>query len=801
MFKINLKIAWRNLMHNRLYSLTNIGGLAVGLTASIIMLLYHTHLGNYDAWDPGFKDVYRLRFIDKTIGNSNSTLSPKMLPVLNAEVPEIQTSTRVYRGNGGTLLRIGEKKFYEDDIVNVDSTFFKVFPFKLKYGDRRTALQDLNSVIISEALAQKYFGTKDPMGQTIRYDEKNDYIITGVLETPPGPTAIKVDVLMRIVVPKWAQENGWGNFMYTNYVKLTPGVDLKKVNDKMTYSFLNAAYDHMKDWMEWPPSFKTFMQQKNHHMLEAMPIADVALEETKQELFVLTLLSVIILAVACINFTNQTIANADSRAKEIGVRKVMGGLRRSLTTQFMMETFLQCIFALLLSFILVELLLPSFNKLSQEKISLLAYCTKPGFIYKTLFTLFGVAILSGIYPAFYLSAFQPVKVLKGNFDRGTGGMLFRKVLLGFQFTFSIGFIISLIILSKQTSYMTNFSVGFKPENVTYVMLQEKTSYHNFAYIKDKLLQIPHISSVSRTNNIPWADNGTNNYNIFAYKEHKENIQEVRIDNDFFKAMGVEMKEGREYLDDHPADSSDCIIVNEAMVKQYGIPEPAIGELISISEDDAKSPKNYKIIGVTKNFMMHGFKEQIKPAVFWKNYVTSSSYLCVINIDPKYYNETIKKVSDLWKDIEPQHPIVYANTNDDFKKITTQYNNLQKIVSLFAVVTIIIAFIGLLALIAYNLKRRLKEIGIRKVVGASLNDILLMMNKEFIYMLLISNFTAWAVAYLLMRNFLNQFSYRIDIPFLVFPLITLCSLAVTSLVVCLRVWNAIRVTPSEVLKYE
>ncbi len=798
MFKINLKIAWRNLVHHKWYTVFNIGGLAVGMTAFIMLLLYRTHLASYDNWNAGFNNLYQIRLVNKNLRFGGESISPKAMPVLTAQVPELKAGTRVYLGNEGSLLRIGENKFYEKNLVNVDSTFLDVFPLKLKAGDRKTALKDPSSIILSEEVAEKYFGNANPIGQVVHYDEAKDYIVTGVLAKPEGPSRIKINALMRITVPQWA---GWGNMAYKNYVILPEHFDPAALSEKLTRVYFNAGYDDMREWNEWPLRKEDYLKQKDHTHLEVMPAAEMALYKMKQQLFVLSLLSCIILFVACMNFTNQTIAGADKRAKEIGVRKVMGGSHLQLSLQFLAETFIQCFFALLLACIFTELLLPAFNRLAEEDIRLLTYFTRPSFLLQLVAVLAGVTVLSGLYPALYLSGFIPARVLKGNLDRGSGGMLFRRMLLGLQFTFSIAFIICLIIISRQTRYMTTFDKGFEPDGMVYIQMQETHSNEQFAYIKQQLLQIPHISSVSRSNRVPWSSSSTNNFDMFTVEQQTLNVQNIHVDNDYFKTLGTVMKEGHEFSAERPADTLG-IVVNEATLKAFHITGGAKGKYIYAKYwGKDRTPLPFQIIGVVKDFMIDGFDESIKPQIYISQELSGSTYFCLLRLDPRYFGETMGKVTELWKKIEPKHPIVYNNNSDDFKEITRTIDRLQKIVSLFALLTILIALVGLLALIAFNLKLRLKEIGIRKVVGASLTDLLKMISKEFVFMLLIANFFACLIAYLCMYFFLNTFTYRINMPYVIYPVTFICSVAITMLIISARSWQAIRTTPAEVLKYE
>jgi putative ABC transport system permease protein len=804
MFKINLKIAWRNLVHHQWYTVFNIGGLSIGITAFILLLLYRNHLASYDNWDPGFRNLYQLTLVNKNSIFGGESLSPKTIPLLTAQVPEIKAATRVYNGNEDGLLRIGENKFYEKAIVNVDSTFFAVFPFRLKAGDRKTALQNPNSIVLSEELADKYFGHSNPIGQIVHFDEKKDYIVTGVLARPAGPSRVRINALMRITVPDWAN---WGNMAYKNYLLLPDNVDHKAIEEKMSNVFFRAAYDEMKEWIGWPPSLQTFLQDKDHDHLEIKLASEMALYKMKKELFVLSLLSSIILFVACMNFTNQTIAGADKRAKEIGVRKVVGGSRLQLCLQFLVEIFIQCFFALLLACIFTELLLPLFNRLTEEDIHLFTYFVRPAFVAQLIAVLLGVTLLSGLYPALYLSSFIPARVLKGNLERGSGGMLFRRLLLGLQFTFSMAFIISLIIISKQTRYMTHYDKGFEPNGLVYTLLQEENSKLHFDYVKQRLLEIPHVTAVSRTDRVPMNVNSTNNFDMFTWQDKAYHIQEIRVDNDYFKTLGAQIKQGQEFTVARPSDTLG-IVVNETLVKLLNIPEPVVGKyLVNKYGGTNRTPIQLQIRGVVKDFMIKDFDEPILPTVFYHqgsgiNQILSGfPAFCLLRIDPHYFGETMARVTDLWREVEPRHPIVYFNSSDDFKEVTKSIDRLEKIVSLFAVVTIIIALVGLLALVAFNLKLRLKEIGIRKVVGASVKDLLQLMCGEFIYMLLAANVFACLMAYLLMYYFLNAFAYRITMPYMIYPAIFGCSVAVTLLIICVRSWQAIRTTPAEVLKYE
>ncbi|RFM28036.1 ABC transporter permease [Deminuibacter soli] len=800
MFRTNLKIAWRNLVNNKIYSTTNIGGLAVGISAFIMMLLYQTHLASFDAWDSSFKNVYEIRIQEHSKNRVNEDLSPLLIPLLQQKCPEIEAATRVNSNSSGELLRVGDIRIYQGDIVSVDSTFFEVYPLQLKEGNRNTALNDPHSMVITEEVAKKFFGNQNPMGKAIRFDETQDYIVTGILAPAKGPTNIDISVLKRIKVPGWA---GWGNFAYNCFVKLKPGTNTKLFAEKITNIYFDAAYDILKRWYKWPDDRKQYMRIPKHDALDVINVPALSLEHAKMQLFVLSLLSAVIVVVACMNFTNQSIANSDSRAKEIGIRKALGAMRGSLTSQFLIETLLQCTFAVLVSFILVELLLPAFNQLTWSDIKLLKYCTQPGFVSKILLTLAAVTLLAGIYPAFYLSGYKPVLVLKGIFDRGTGGMLLRRFLLSLQFVFSVTFVIALVIISRQTSFMQHYDLGFKPEEVTYIQIKEDSTGAHFDYVQQQLLQIPHVKKVGFTDFAPFVDEG-GNYTLYSYQGAQKDLRFINISRDFFAAMGATIIDGRDFSAATPSDSTQSIIVNEAFVHAYNMKGSAVGQLVTedfyrVSSTSKPNPHQYRIVGVVKDFMILGFEKGIEPIIFYNN--AKSAYYAVLKSDQRYINETMRSVTALWKNVEPAHPILMSNVKNSFSKVIGLYDRLQKVVYVFAVVTIIIALVGLLALVAYNLKRRMKEIGIRKVVGASLGDILQMLNAEFLGLLLVANLFAWFIAYVLMRSFLNEFEYRIPMPYFVFPVVTICSAVLTIVIISMRVMKAIRTTPAEVLKYE
>lgn len=784
MFKINLKIAIRNLWKNKGYSAISIGGLAIGLAGFMVILLYANQELSYEKWNPEHKRVYRVTQYYATKGISPATypLSPYLLGnVMKEKIPEIEAATHIQSGDT-KLFDIQNNKTYVKDVISVDSTFFGLFPYKMIWGNPSTALNTPEGIVLTKQTSEKLFGNNNPIGKSIRIDDKYNYTVTGVCEKE-GETHFDFNAIIKFR----NVDTYWQDFNYYTYVLLNKGSSPEKLQQKIT-----AVYRQIPDIAEE-------IKSGADYRISLFPVSDIHLfshtpfeinENGDPEILsIIVLLAAMILVIACINFTNLTIVKSIKRAKEVGMRKVLGSSKQKLVYQFLFEIFLQCLIALGLSMVILELSLPFFNQSFDLNLSLLKGYNHAGILLQIIIAVIMMAVVSGIYPAIYLSSFQPARVLKGNFAKSTRGSVIRSVLIVFQFCVSVLFIIGLVIVLKQLNYMRNKDIGFHPEQVMVIQMHSGTTLRNFSVVKDRLSALPNVQSVSYANFLP----GDQVIQTITrdFKDKTVKLGMVRVGYDFFSTLGIQLVKGRNFSLQYPSDSN-AIILNQTAAKSYGL-ENGIGSNFFNGK---------KIIGIVKDFNQRGVDEEISPMGFWIYDRTSGMpNKMLVRIKAENVNKTIDQVKAVWSSIEPDFPMTYSFLDTDFSKLMLKYDRMGKLFFIFTIIIMLIALMGLFALAAFIAEQRTREIGIRKVLGASDNAILRMLNKNFLIIILIANTVAWPVGYILAKQWLAGFAYRIDVSILPFIAATGFSVLITILTVSTQAWRVIKANPINALKYE
>jgi putative ABC transport system permease protein len=809
MFRLNLKIALRNLWKSRNTSFINVISLAMGLTGFIIILLYINKETSYDKWTPELKQVYKVgvSFKNGSADETWQTMPYSFVRLIREKAPEIESISG--SEGGGSLVKKDQQFFYDVDIIRADSSFFRTYPFTFIVGDINKALQDPNTAIINRKTALKIFGTTAVKGKTISLgtDNKN-VLITGVWDERENISHYRADVFTNLV-PSTMEH--WGNFNYLIYLKVKSGVDQQAAITKARRLFLDAkARWSLKDSKK---TVKTALltEAESNKILSSdgsamkvifEQVGDIHLSSTFSgkskgaTLYVLSGLAIFLLAIACINFTNLTIAHAGKRATEIGVKKVLGIDKQGLVKQFLFETLMQTTVAFLVGLVLVELLLPYFNSTLGTSISFFAATNFSDILLQVAFVFILVTLSAGLYPAIYFSGFIPVKVLKGNFERSAKGALTRKILVITQFVITCTFIICFAIMYNQLKYMRSKDIGMNRDQVLSINLQtakfNEMSADNFEQFRQRFKKIEGVAEVTRTSLDPWTNNSS--MGDASYKETVTMINDYFIDFDYFKTLGIKLKEGRDFSRQrYYADTTDNAILNEAAVKAFGIKDP-IGKVYK------RSGQNHTIVGVVKDFNDKGFEKEVKPMHFFLNRNWTYYSNVIIRISGDQPQETLAQVESLWKTLEPGFPMRYKWVDESFAKNIISYTQQGQLLSIFSIATLVVALLGLFALAAYNAKIRTREIAVRKVLGASTSGILKLLNKEFVVLVIIANVIAFIGAYILMNRWLAGFAYRIDMPYLIFAGTALVSVALTILTVSHQAYRAAMMNPVNALKY-
>ncbi len=798
MFKNYLKITIRDLWRNKRYAIISMGGLAIGLAGFILILLYVDYEFSYDKRFPNYKQIYRAEFDANYDGKTpfrGSLLPDGMAAAGVGAIPEINAGTRV--ANEEMILKSGDRQITAKHCYLSDSSFFDVFRYRFLYGNPHTALDAPASVVLTRALSEKLFGNKNPVGKSLYLlNEQMTLKVTGVLKEDKRPTHLSFEA----IASNNDTSGNWGNNYTATYFLLRKNANPAAVQQQLSAVLLSkvlpgALKSSGMSKEEW-------LQSGRKREVHIQPISELHLHPfwdansgrvIYTTIIAIFLLGLFILLVATINFTNLAIARAAARAKEVGVRKVMGSTRTALGIQFIMEYLLQCLAALLVALLLVELCLPLFNHMLDID---LVFFTRYNFWRHGLeigSVLLGVALLAGLYPALFLSGYQPANVLKGNFFRGTRSANLRRSLLTLQLIIAVLFIIGTALIFSQIKYIQQKNLGFQPEQVITFELRDK-SFHDFRSFKNRLETIQGVSDVSRA-----MSSLANFYAWNTITFHGENFNAAteQVGFNYFKTLGVKVVKGRAFSPAYGSDSINACVLNETAVKAMHLTHP-VGAMLSFNSS------RFNVIGVVKDYQFLGVDKAIPPMFFFMQKEPAwfeSRGMAFVKINAAQMQPVLAAIKNIWHEYDPSFDFTFRYANEIYASVVNKYTRQGKIFLTFALLNILLALIGLYSLASFLSRSRTKEIGIRKVLGASNNDILKMLNRNFVWMVIIANVVAWPVTYLLVKAWLQSFPYRITVSPLPFVIAAIISLLITVLTVSLQGWKTARANPAKALKYE
>lgn len=764
MFKNYIRIAFRNIFKQKLYSAINILGLAIGMAICILVYLYVQEELSYDRWQTDADDVYRVTglFIDAGMEEELAVTPYPIAQTVREELPEVLAATKLNDAWDERLFQYQGQHFYTKSYAYVDSAFFEVFPYPFLSGNPQTVLQKPNNVILSKKMAARVFGEANPIGQSIRFNNQRDYIVAAVLDETDHPSHFYYDIYFPWRNQDRAiEDNEWVSmFNYYTYVKLIPGTSKQQFEDKMNQliqgklkSILakNGVSDMESEEARSYHSGVRFGIQKltDIHLYSHLD-GEINANGQIRYLYIYALVAFIMLLIACINFMNIATARSANRAKEVGVRKVVGASRWHTSAQFLIESMVQSFIALILAFILAEFFLPTFNSLMGTSLSI--FNNQVAWLVLTVVSFaFLTGLLAGSYPALFLSGFQPIKVLKGDFSKSKESAPLRKGLVVFQFMVCSSLILFLFIVSNQVKYMANKELGFHPEQVLVIPMQTEALKDNFAAARNELQALPGVEKISLANRLPGQQMGGNSYQV---GEIQHILDFNRVDEHYLDVLDIPLVAGRFFTREDQIDSSSAYVVNEAFVKVYGIEKDPIGQQI------VGGNGNGPIIGVVKDFHWQGFEQAIEPFVIQE----FQAYLpkVILRLDSDNIQQTIQQVQQKWAVFEPKHPMRYSFLDEDFGGLYKSYENFSKALNFIAMLIIITAVMGLFGLAAFIAEQRSKEIGIRKVLGASIPQIMYMMVKDFVRLVLIAGLIAMPLGYWIAQEWLVEFAYRTPI---------------------------------------
>ena len=779
MFKNFLKTTFRNIRRNKLFTIINIIGLAIGMACFILILLWIQDELSFNRFHEN-KDQLYLLTIKHPTDVIDSNVPYALAPILANEFPEIIDYTRIYKlSNVSSCSFEYQNKnkhqimFYENSVILVDESFFSIFSFPFIHGNPQTALQDKNSIVITEEIAKKYFGEEIPLGKKLTFNSQEDLIVTGVVQLPAN-SDIRFDFLASL---RNKMLDNW-NWADPSYILLDKNVSLKSFKEKIAGSLQkHAPY----------PNSSSFE-------VGILPLSKVHLDfGRKAYIYIFAVIAIFILIIACINYMNLSTAGSINRAKEVGLRKVIGANRTHVANQFLGESILLSAFALGLALIMVELFLPFFNDLTLKKLALFPLNN----YYMVLFLIsliIIVGIISGIYPALFLSSFSPIKVLSVSKSSHTNRSPFRIISVVGQFTISILLVISTIIIFKQLNYMRAKPLGFKMDYVLKIPIND-TFRQRFDSYKNLLLKNPDILNVTTAQSVPydndwktgidWRAKDPNFAPVFRYT-----LSEL----DYIETFDMEIVQGRNYSKNFSTDKSNYII-NEAAAKYMNMENP-------IDEKIRFWGREGNIIGVVKDFHHVSLHRDIIPQIIVANPAFSGLWkYFFVKVNALNVSNTIDYIRTTSKKFAPEYPFEFSFLDNDINILYESEQKLSKIISYFAFLAIFIACLGLFGLATFLTEQRTKEIGIRKVVGASIPAIITLLSKEFTRWVLLANIIAWPIAYFAMNKWLQNFAYRIGLTIWPFLLAGLAALAIALMTISWQAIKAARSNPVESLRYE
>jgi putative ABC transport system permease protein len=806
MLKNYLKTAIRNILRYKGFSFINILGLAIGITGCLVIGVFVWDEMQYDRNIPGGENIYRI--YEERNDHGNTTQAPCVPPAfagfLQTNYPEVNATARVLMSADKFLMEKGEKRNYESKGWYAEHSFFQVFPFKFLEGDAATALKEPNAIVITKDIAERYFGNEEPINKTIKID-KSDFVVKGVLDELPERFHFDFHYLMSLpaagIAPERMEKWSWHQF-YT-YVKFKPGTDVRQVTGKFQAHLKKNIFPTLgQDGAVFMPFFQ---QLKDIHLNSAAFIYDNAVKGNQAYVKALSIIALFVLVIACFNFINLATARSFRRAKEIGVRKVLGAERKQIVFQFLGETMMLSLIAVIIATIATLFLIPVLNEFTGKAIQFNPFI-HPGLGLLILAGAIVIGLLAGVYPALVLSGFQPIRVLKRLKITGNGNMPWlRQALVVVQFALSALLIVSAIIVYDQTNYLNKKDLGFNNDQVVYFQVRDSI-YSSLEAFKSELKRSPNVVSVTSGYGLPGDQYAGDGIKLPTKDGEKDFGAKVFIgDHDYIKTLGLRVIAGRDFSKDMPTDVTSAFIINETAVKEFGFetPEKAIGKDMYWDEwsplDSTKPVKRGKVIGVVKDFHYTSLHEKLAAAVI--QIYPQVTFKVAVKVKDADISNTIAFINDTWKRFVPGYPLDYKFMDETYG---TMYKNEQKLASLlwiFTMMAIFVGCMGLFGLAAFSAEQRTKEIGIRKVLGASVLNIMGILSKNFIVLVSVSSLIAFPLAWWAMNKWLEDFPYRVAISWWVFAVALIAALSIALITISLQSIKAATVNPVKSLRTE
>jgi len=794
MFKNYLKIALRNIRKDKLHSVINIFGLAIGFTVAILSIVYIKSEWEYDKWLTNSDQIYRsYRSWGQGTGGWAGTPGP-LASTLEAKIPGVEKATKVVEGDR-VLFTKGRENAYLNKVGFVDESFFEVFQFPFLHGDALTALNDQNGLVISEKVAKRFFGLDNPIGQTLKVNGDYEAQITGILKETPNRTHLDFEVYLRLEEDNWGS---WLNYGLSTYILKNKNTPIEEVAIKTQDQVIPLIMDAWKDNNQVADVNQLgtwkFQPLNDIHLYSKDFGSGINKNGAIQNLKIFGLIAFIVLLIAAINYMNLATAKASGRAKEVGMRKVSGANRGQLVSQFLSESIIQSLVSLALALVLAEATLPIFNQITGRE---LQFLTGNGFQLLLPFIGIGVGIglLAGIYPAFILSAYQPIKVLKGNVLKMKGGQTFRQALVITQFAISIVLIIFMLFVFQQVEHMQKQDLGFKGDQVVNIRINEYSSANTFQTRKNSFLTIPGVVSAAYSSHIPGEPPSGMSIEIEGIAE-MQGADMMWTSPDFDKTLDLELISGRFLSEEFPNDTSNALVVNEAFLKYYKLSENPLNTRIKLFGQAEYG----NVVGVLKDFHIKGLQNKVSPMFMIYRPQWGANYVS-LKIAPQNMQQTLAQIEKQWAAIEPAHPVELSFLDKTFERQYTQQKMFGETIFYATSLAIFISILGLFGLASFMAEQRTKEIGVRKVLGASVANLINLLITDFVKLVFIGGLIALPIGYWLVDAWLTDFAFRTAINALPFILAIISAMILAILTVSYQSIKVSAENPVKALKTE
>lgn len=804
MFENYLKTTFRNFWRYRGYTAINLFGLAVGLATCIVIFTYISYELSYDRFHENSEDVYRVavkgRFAEDFFNVAVSM--PPLAANMKEVFPEVRSFTRINKADENEFFSVDDRRFYASGLYFADSAFFDVFTFDMVRGDPARALTEPYTLVITESVAKTYFPGEDPMGRVIRLNDEISMKVTGIIRDIPPNCHLKFTMLgSYATLTRQAErnfsDNNWGSLFLHSYIRLNPGADAGALGEKMR-TLIRDAFGEMAS--QYDIEMIPYLQRVTDIHLRSNLMAELEPNSSITYIYIFSAVAAFILVIACINFMNLSTARSSRRSREVGMRKVSGATREQLTWQFIGESVILSFLALVIATVMVEIFLPVFSNMTG--LMLEPYFHQPATLAIALALALAVGFLAGLYPALILSSFQPIRAIKGDLYQGMKRSMLRNLLVVLQFTISITLMVSTWLIYKQMQYINHKNLGYDQENLVIIPLKGERLQAQGETLRNAFAAIPAVKTVSLTASIPGRSlNGMGYIPEGIDSKSPWIIYTLYADERFTEAMGMKIAEGRGFSGEFGSDSM-ATLINRTLVNKLGWNDPVGRKIFHFGDDDGDTARRtYHIIGVLEDYHFKSLHDMIEPSMILLN--REKPGFLAVRLFPGDIRENIARLAAQWEEMEDAFPFDYFFMEEEYKDLYRSEQKMAQLFVSFTVLAMLIACLGLFGLALFSIEQRTKEIGIRKILGASVGGLLYRLSKEFSRWVLMSSVIAWPVAYLLVDNWLQSFAYRIAIAdhLWIFAVSALIALAIALLTVLHHAYRAATRDPVESVKYE